>query len=75
MKKVFAFLGLGTLVAATAITFSNSWIAPDINRWQMRITGEPSYYPALTIFILVLPPLIVLVPLKYWWDRKQRNTV
>ncbi|GEM_PF-5021310 len=70
MKKFLAISPIILLAVATYLTFSNSWIVPDINRWQAGIIGENKYYPAFTICILVLPPLLVLLVIKWWSEKK-----
>lgn len=70
MKKVFGILPFLILGFSGYITFSNSWLAPDINRWQAGMMGDNKYFPALTMFILALPPLLVLAAVKWWLHRK-----
>lgn len=73
MKKFMAIFPFILLVIATYLTFSNSWIVPEINKWQAKIIGGNKFFPALTIFIIVLPPLLVLVFLKLWLQKKPGN--
>ena len=73
MKKFIALLPFVLLALATYLTFSNSWIVPAINRWQAGLMGHNKYFPALTIFILVLPPLLVLLVVKWWLQKKKAN--
>lgn len=64
MNKIFGTLSIVVIIAATAITFSNTWPSGEINLWQVKLTGDNKYFPALTIFIIALPPLLVLVIIK-----------
>lgn len=70
MKRIIAITALLLIAAATYITLSGSWIAPRVNKWQASITGENNYYPALTIFILAIPPLLLLLGIRWIWDKK-----
>ncbi len=70
MKKLIAILPFVLLALAAYLTFSNSWVVPGINRWQAKLMGDNKYFPALTIFILVLPPLLVLAVVKWWLQKK-----
>lgn len=69
MKKLITVLALLILVAATYCTLSESWIAPRINAWQAKIMGDNDFFPALTIFIMALPPLLVLAAIKLLLQR------
>jgi len=73
MSRFIAISPIILLAFATYLTFSNSWVVPDINRWQAGLMGDNKYFPALTIFILVLPPLLVLLVLKWWMQKKHGN--
>lgn len=64
MNKIFGTLGIAVLIAATAVTFSNTWPTGEINQWQVKMMGDNKYFPALTIFIMALPPLILLLVIK-----------
>lgn len=67
------FIGLSAILifcAALYMSFSGTWLAADINAWQARLQGEPKFYPALTAFVLTLPPLLLLALLKWWWKRR-----
>jgi hypothetical protein len=64
MKKFFAILPFIIIAASTYFTLTGSWITPGINRWQAKIMGDNKFYPALTIFILALPPLLLLLAIK-----------
>lgn len=64
MNKIFGALSIAVIIAATAITLSSTWPSGAINLWQVKLTGDNKYFPALTIFIIALPPLLVLVIIK-----------
>jgi hypothetical protein len=71
MKKILPFLPFIILGISTWLTLTNSWIVPSINEWQAGMMGDKKYFPALTIFILALPPLLVLLLVKKWMDKKK----
>ncbi len=64
MNKFFGIAAVAILITATILTFLNKWPAPLINQWQIKITSDDKYFPALTIFIMALPPLLVLFLIK-----------
>jgi hypothetical protein len=65
LNVVFGSIAFGLLVAATYLTFSQHPIANSISSWQSNLVGEENkYYPALTICLLALPPLLLLLPIK-----------
>jgi hypothetical protein len=74
MKKIFFILALAILGTAAFMAKSDFWIVPDINRWQATITGDNKYFPALTVFILALPPLLLLAGIKKLSDRAKKKT-
>ncbi len=73
MKTVLFLLALLIIGAAAFMARSDWWIVPDINRWQANILGENRYFPMLTVFILAIPPLLVLALLKIALTKKKRN--
>jgi len=64
LNKIFGTLAFLILIAATWLTLSHQPIAQKINVRQAGIKGDNEYYPAFTIFILALPPLLLLFGLK-----------
>lgn len=64
MKRFLGLLSILVLIAATAVGFSNTWPSPVINAWQMKMMGAHTYFPALTILIIALPPLLLLLAIK-----------
>jgi hypothetical protein len=64
VNKIFGTIAILILTAATYCTFSNTWPAPEVNQWQAKMMGDTKYFPALTIFIMALPPLFVLLIIK-----------
>jgi hypothetical protein len=60
MNKLFGVISIAIVIAATAVTFSNDWPSALINQWQVKIMGGNSYFPALTIFIIAIPLLLIL---------------
>jgi hypothetical protein len=70
MKKLLAVSPILILCFATWLTLTNRWIVPSINKWQAGLMGDTKYFPALTIFILALPPLLLLLLAKKRTDKK-----
>jgi hypothetical protein len=66
MNRLFGLTAILILAASTFITLSGTWIAPAISRWQADIMGDGQYFPALTIFVLAIPPLLLLLLIKRW---------
>lgn len=66
MNRLFGLTAILILAGCTYITLSGKWIAPDISRWQADIMGDGKYFPALTIFVLAIPPLLLLLLIKRW---------
>lgn len=64
MNKIFGTIAILIFIAATYCTFSNTWPAAELNQWQAKMMGDNKYFPALTIFIMALPPLFVLLIIK-----------
>ncbi len=70
MKKVVPVLPFIIIGISTWLTLTGRWIVPSVNQWQADIMGDNKYFPALTIFILALPPLLILVGIKKWWQKR-----
>ncbi len=70
MKSVSLFLAMAILGTAAFMARSDWWIVPSINRWQAGILGKNQYFPALTVFILALPPLLLLALINWRWRNK-----
>lgn len=70
MKKVVPFLPFIIIGISTWLTLTGRWIVPSVNQWQADMMGDNKYFPALTIFILALPPLLILVGIKKWWQKR-----
>lgn len=65
LNTIFGSIALGILIAATWLTLSHHPIANHISRWQAGLMSEKNeYFPALTIFLLALLPLMLLLPIK-----------
>ena len=61
------------LIAGTYLGLTGQWIAADINRWQMRVMNDHKYFPALTAFIIAIPPMVALLPLKIIIKRRLKS--
>jgi hypothetical protein len=70
VKKIIAVLPLVILAISTWLTLTNRWVVPAINEWQASMMGDNKYFPVLTIFVLALPPLLVLLLIKKRMDKK-----
>lgn len=66
LDKIFGGITLIMLCVCAFLAFSGAWIARDIIHWQTEnlSTEAGKYQPAITLFILVIPPLLVLLPVK-----------
>jgi len=64
INVVFGSIALGILVVATYLTFSHHPLADIVSKWQSGIIGKNEYFPALTIFLLTIPTLLVLMVAK-----------
>jgi hypothetical protein len=64
MNKIFGTLAFVILIAATWLTLSHHPITDKINAWQAEMMGDNKFFPVLTIFLLALPPLVLLLIIK-----------
>ena len=64
LNVIFGSITFGLLIAATYLTLTHHPFANTINLWQAKLMGDDKYFPALTILLLVLPPLLILLPVK-----------
>lgn len=71
MRILFTFLAMAILGTAAFLARSDYWIVPEINHWQARMLGANKYFPALTVFILALPPLLMLAIAKLWLQKRK----
>ncbi|MFY7999968.1 MAG: hypothetical protein ACOVSW_15325 [Candidatus Kapaibacteriota bacterium] len=54
--------------------FSNTWIAKDINLWQLRVMGGTKIFPALTVCLMAIPPSLLLLAAKVLLERKNKES-
>jgi hypothetical protein len=73
LNKIFGAAAIVVLSIAVWITLSEQPIAQKINTWQANIMGDNKYFPTLTIFLLALPPLLVLLPVKAYLLKKVKK--
>lgn len=72
--RTFSFLlAMAILATAAFMARSDWWIVPAINRWQAGLLGKYQYFPALTVFILALPPLLLLALVNWIWKKKRKH--
>jgi hypothetical protein len=65
LNLVFGILAVGILIMATYLTLSHHPLADRVSRWQGDAMNDKNkYFPVLTIFLLALPPLLLLLPIK-----------
>jgi hypothetical protein len=65
LNIIFGCTAIGILIVATFLTFSQHPLANRISLWQSDlIHDKDKYYPVLTIFLIALPPLLFLLPVK-----------
>jgi hypothetical protein len=65
LNIIFGCTAIGILIAATYLTLSHHKLANRISIWQSGLIQEKGkYYPAFTIFLLALPPLLLLLSVK-----------
>jgi hypothetical protein len=68
-SAIITFIALAVICLATYLTLSHSALSVKINLWQARVMGDGKYFPALTIFFLALPPLLLLLLIKIIFFR------
>lgn len=73
MNKVFGTLAFAILIAATWLILSHHPITDEINTWQAGMMGDNKFFPVLTIFIMALPPLLLLLAIKFFILRKVKK--
>jgi hypothetical protein len=64
LNTVFGSIAFGLLIAAAYLTFTQHHFAIAINLWQAKLMGDNKYFPVLTVFLLALPPLVLLLLIK-----------
>jgi hypothetical protein len=72
-KKLNNLLNLAILfvfIVGAYLTFSNQWIAKDINQMKMELGHSQGYYPTLTFCLLIVVPAVVLLLLKRLVKKK-----
>lgn len=70
VDKILVYLTFILLILSAYLTFTNTWLANDINKLQMQWMGERKFYPILTMGILFIPPMLILLPLKLYLKKK-----
>lgn len=73
MNRYFGFAAILILALSTYIGLSGHWLGMKINRWQASFLGDGSYFPALTIFAVSIPALLVLALVKYAMAGKKQK--
>lgn len=74
MNRFFAYAAILILALSTYIGLSGHRLGMAINRWQASFLGDGSYFPALTIFAVAIPALLILALVKYAIaERKQKH--
>ncbi len=70
IDSIIVYLTFIILILSAYFTITNTWLAKEINLWQMRLLGEPKIYPILSIFCLFILPMMILLPLKFFIKNK-----
>lgn len=73
LDKLLARLALLALIIGVYLAFSGQWIAKDINTWQTKLNGDGKFYPALTAFLIALPPVLLFLVLKKLMSLKNNK--
>jgi len=73
MNKIFGTLAFTILIAATWLTLSHQPITDKINLWQAQMMGDNKFFPVMTIFVLVLPLLLLLLGIKVILKKRKKN--
>jgi len=73
MNKTFGTLAFAILIAATWLSLSRHPITDKINAWQAGMMGDNTFFPVLTIFVLALPPLLLLLGIKFLLLKRKKN--
>ncbi len=73
MNRYFGIIAFLILGVSTYISLSGHHLGMAINRWQASIIGGGSYFPALTIFVFAIPPLLVLALIKFAVTEKKKS--
>jgi hypothetical protein len=73
IDKALIYSMLIILIVTSYLTFTSTWLANDINNWQMNWMGEREFYPVLTMGLLFIPPMLVLLPIKLYIKSKMET--
>lgn len=64
LNSIFLITSVIIIAVAVYLTESGSAWAKKISLWQAGIMGNGTYFPFLTVFIMALPPLLLLMIIK-----------
>lgn len=70
INKTIIYLPFTLFVLCAYLTFTNTWIALDVNLWQMNLNGNNKFFPIFTIGVLFIPPMLVLWLIKLYINKK-----
>ena len=75
LDKIFGSITFLLLGICTFLAFSGAWIAKDVIAWQTHnlSTEAGKYQPVITLFILLMPPLLFLLPVKLFFLKKAQR--
>lgn len=74
MNRYFGYAAILILALSTYVGLSGHRLGLAINRWQASFLGDGSYFPALTIFAVAIPALLVLALIKYAVTERKQKT-
>lgn len=69
ISKIIVYLTFILLILSAYLAFTGTWLANDINKLQMKWTGESKFYPILTMGLLFIPPMLLLLPIKLYLNK------
>jgi len=69
IDKIIVYLTFSILIISVYLSFTGTWMASDINKWQITIMGENKFYPIITAGILFIPPMLILLPIKFYMKK------
>lgn len=72
ISKMLVVLIFALLIFSAWCAFTNTWVAKDINTWQMVFLKKPQFMPALTMFLMFIPPALVLLVVKVFINKKMK---
>jgi hypothetical protein len=73
INTIIIYLTFAVLIFSAYLSFTSTWIAKDINFWQHSTLKANGFYPIVTMFCLFIPPMLLLLPLKFYIKIKLKK--